>query len=58
MANPLRILVVAIVCAPSFVLAQESNDNASVGNILLQPSTITITDHFETSLERRRSTWR
>jgi hypothetical protein len=51
MANPLRSLVAAIVCVPSFIFAQESNANehAGVGDMLLQPSTIKITGHFETS---------
>jgi hypothetical protein len=49
MANPLRSLVAAIVCAPCLVFAQASSadENAGVGNMLLQPSTITITGHFE-----------
>ena len=51
MANPLRSLVAAIVCAPCLVFAQAGNadENTGVGNMLLQPSTITITGHFETS---------
>jgi hypothetical protein len=51
MATLLRSLAAAIACAPCFLFAQESNanENAGVGNLLLQPSTITITAHFETS---------
>ena len=50
MANPLRSLVAAIVCAPCLVFAQAgSADKNAVGDMLLQPSTITITGHFETS---------
>lgn len=51
MANSLRSLVAAIVCAPCLVFAQASSadENAGVGSMLLQPSTITITGHFETS---------
>jgi hypothetical protein len=52
MANSLRSLVGAIVCAPCLVFAQASSnadENAGVGDMLLQPSTITITGHFETA---------
>ena len=52
MANSLRSLVAAIVCAPCLVFAQASSntdENAGVGDILLKPSTITITGHFETA---------
>jgi hypothetical protein len=51
MATLFRILAAAIVCAPSFIFAEESNpdENAGIGDILLQPSTITITGHFETA---------
>lgn len=52
MANSLRSLVGAIVCAPGLVFAQASSnadENAGVGNMLLYPSTITITGHFETA---------
>lgn len=51
MATLLRSLAAAIVCAPCLVFAQASNavENADVGDMLLKPSTITITGHFETS---------
>ena len=53
MANPLRSLVAAIVCVPWLVFAQagSADENAGVGNMLLHPSTITITGHFETAPE-------
>ncbi|MEY2488544.1 MAG: hypothetical protein QOC70_486 [Verrucomicrobiota bacterium] len=44
MANTLRSLVAAIVCAPCLVHAQ-----ADVGSVLLNPSAIRITGQFETS---------
>jgi hypothetical protein len=49
MANALRSLAGAIVCAPCLVFAQAStaDKNAGVGDMLLRPSTITITGHFE-----------
>ena len=52
MAILLRSLAAAIVCAPCLVFAQASSnaaENAGVGNMLLQPSRITITGHFETA---------
>jgi len=51
MANTLLALIAAISCVPSILLAQENNpaENAEVGQMLLNPSTITITGHFETS---------
>jgi hypothetical protein len=51
MATLLRTLAAAIVCAPGLIFAQASSadENAVVGDILLQPSTITLTGHFETS---------
>ncbi len=51
MATLLRSLAAAIACVPCLVFAQESNadENAGVGDMLLQPATITITGHFETS---------
>lgn len=51
MATLLRSLAAAIACAPCLVFAQASNavENADVGDMLLKPSTITITGHFETS---------
>jgi hypothetical protein len=51
MATLLRSLATAIACAPCLVFAQASStdENAGVGNMLLHPSTITITGHFETS---------
>jgi hypothetical protein len=51
MANSLRSLVGAIVCAPCLVFAQAGSpdENTGVGDMLLQPSTITITSHFETA---------
>jgi hypothetical protein len=51
MANSLRSLVATIVCAPCLIFAQASgtDENAGVGNMLLHPSTITITGHFEVS---------
>ena len=51
MAILLRSLAAAIVCVPSLIFAQEStaDENAGVGDMLLQPSTITITGHLETS---------
>jgi hypothetical protein len=51
MATLLRSLAAAIACAPCLVFAQATNtvENADVGDMLLNPSTITITGHFETS---------
>jgi hypothetical protein len=51
MATLLRSLAAAITCAPCLVFAQASNavENADVGDMLLKPSTITITGHFETA---------
>ena len=51
MANPLRSLTAAIACAPCLILAQAAppDGNAGVGDMLLQPSTITISGHFEIS---------
>lgn len=44
MANTLRTLVAAIVCAPCLLCAQED-----VGDVLLNPAAIRITGQFETS---------
>ncbi len=51
MANTLRSLVVTVACAPWILLAQanEPVKEADAGDMLLNPSTITITGHFETS---------
>lgn len=51
MANTLRNLVAAIACAPCVLFAQPSDPvkEADIGDMLLNPSTITITGHFETS---------
>lgn len=52
MANSIRSLVAAIVCAPCFIFGQASSnadEDAGVGDMLLQPETITITGHFEFS---------
>jgi len=51
MATLLRSLAAAIACAPCLVFAQASKavENAEVGDMLLKPSTITITGHFEAS---------
>ena len=50
MANTLRSLIVAIACAPCLLHAQADDPakKADVGSMLLDPSTITITGHFET----------
>lgn len=49
MANTLRSLVVAVACSPCILHAQADAPvkKADVGSILLNPSTITITGHFE-----------
>ncbi len=51
MANPLRSLVAAIACAPCVLHGQVTDpvEQADVGSMLLNPSSITITGHFETS---------
>ena len=51
MANTFRSLVAAIACAPCILHGQAEGPvaQADVGSILLNPSTITITGHFETS---------
>jgi hypothetical protein len=51
MANTLRSLAAAIAYAPCILHAQTSGpgERADVGSMLLNPSTITITGHFETS---------
>ena len=50
MANTLRSLVAAVVCAPCILHAQADDParKADVGSMLLDPSTVTITGHFET----------
>jgi hypothetical protein len=47
MATLLRSLAAAITCSPCLLFAQAGN--AGVGDMLLRPSTITITGHFESS---------
>jgi hypothetical protein len=51
MANPLRSLIAAIACAPCILHGQADDavEKANVGGMLLNPSTITIVGHFETS---------
>ena len=51
MANTLRTLVAAIACAPCLLHGQADDavEKPDVGSMLLNPSTITITGHFETS---------
>ena len=51
MANTLRSLAAAIACVPCILHAQTNDpaEKADVGSMLLNPSTITITGHFETS---------
>lgn len=51
MAHTLRNLVAVIACAPCVLFAQanEPVKKADAGSMLLHPSTITITGHFETS---------
>ena len=53
MANTFRNLVAAIACTPCILFAQANDPvkEADVGDVLLKPSTITITGHFETSPE-------
>jgi hypothetical protein len=50
MANTLRKLVVGIACAPAILFAQDPVTKTGVGDLLLKPSTITITGDFEASL--------
>jgi hypothetical protein len=51
MANALRTLVVAVAGAPCILFAQANDPvkEADTGDMLLNPSAITITGHFETS---------
>ena len=51
MANTSRNLVAAIAFAPSILFAQANDpvNKADAGDMLLNPSTITITGHFESS---------
>jgi hypothetical protein len=51
MAYTSRSLVAAIACVPCILHAQTNDpvEKADVGSMLLNPSTITITGHFETS---------
>jgi hypothetical protein len=50
MAHTLRSLVAALACAPCILQAQANDPvETDVGSMLLNPSTITITGHFETS---------
>jgi hypothetical protein len=51
MANTLRSLVVSVVCVPCILHAQADDpvEKTDAGTMLLNPSTITITDHFEIS---------
>src|SRR6266403_72567 len=51
MANTLRSLVAAIACAPCVLHGQATDpvEQVDVGSMLLNPSAITITGHFETS---------
>jgi hypothetical protein len=49
MANTLRKLVAGIACAPAISFAQEPVTKTGVGDLLLKPSILTITGHFEAS---------
>jgi hypothetical protein len=51
MANTFRNLVAALVCVPCLLHAQVDDpaEKKDVGSMLLNPSTITIAGHFETS---------
>ena len=51
MANTFRSLVATVACAPWILFGQanEPIKEANAGDMLLNPSTITITGHFETS---------
>ncbi len=51
MAHTLRSLVAALACAPCILHAHADDpvEKTDVGDMLLKPSTITITGHFETS---------
>jgi hypothetical protein len=51
MTNTLRGLIAAIACAPCILHAHADDpvEKTDVGSMLLNPSTITITGHFETS---------